>query len=434
LYQSIWKEFSSVKEHPSLDGDKRCEVLIIGGGLAGILTAHFLKEAGVDCMVVESGRILSGVTANTTAQITAQNELQYSKMAKKGAVNAQTFLNANLWAVEKYKELGKNIDCDLEEKDSYVYSLKDTRKIEEEVEILEVLGYQAGFVESLPLPLDIRGAYVFPKQAQFNPLKFAGALAEKLDIYENTFVREVKDNTALTNQGVIKADKIVIATHFPFINTSGFYFAKMYQQRSYVIALEDGPDYDGMFADQEEYGMYFRSYKNYFLVGGGDHRTGKKGGSFQELRNFAKVHYSCCPEKYHWATQDCITLDGVPYIGRYSKALPDVYVATGFNEFGMTGSMISARVLSEMITGKDSEYAKIFDPSRSALNAQLFMNLGETMLNLVNPTAKRCSHLGCGLKWNPAEHTWDCPCHGSRFDEHGEVLENPAMKNLKNKP
>lgn len=431
LYQSIWKEFSNIKEFPSLDGDRRCDVLVIGGGLAGILTAHFLKEAGVDCLLVEGSRILSGVTANTTAQITAQNELQYSKMAKSGAFKAQRFLQANLWAVEKYKEMAKGIDCDFEIKDSYVFTLTDTKKIEEEIDVLEALGYKAGFVDSLPLPLDIQGAYVFPKQAQFNPLKFAGTLAEKLNIFENTFVREIKDMTAFSDKGNIKAKKIVIATHFPFINCSGFYFVKMYQQRSYVIALEDGPDFDGMYVDQEDYGMYFRNYKNYLLVGGGDHRTGKKGGSFEELRNFAKTYYPRCEEKFHWATQDCITLDGVPYIGRYSKPLSEVYVATGFNEIGMTGAMLSARVLTEMISDKDSEYAELFNPARSVLKAQLFFNLGETVLNLLSPTPKRCTHLGCGLKWNPSEHTWDCPCHGSRYDEHGKVIENPAMKNLK---
>jgi glycine/D-amino acid oxidase-like deaminating enzyme len=432
LHHSIWKDFSHIKEHPALEGDKRCDVLVIGGGLAGILTAHFLKEAGIDCMIAEGGRILSGVTANTTAQITAQNELQYSKMAKSGAFKAKSFLHANLWAVEKYKEMAKDIECDLEIKDSYVFSLKDTKKIEEEVDVLEVLGYQAGYVDSLPLPLDVQGAYIFPKQAQFNPLMFAGALAEKLNIFENTFVREIKGNTAFAEKGVIKADRIVVATHFPFINTSGFYFGKMYQKRSYVLALEDGPDYDGMFVDQEPCGMYFRNYRNYLLVGGGDHRTGKKGGGFEELKNFSTLHYSCCPEKYHWATQDCITLDGLPYIGRYSNALPDVYVATGFNELGMTGSMLSARVLTERITGKDCEYGELFNPARSALHARLFMNLGESVLHLLSPATKRCTHLGCGLKWNAAEHTWDCPCHGSRFDEHGKVIENPATKNLKN--
>lgn len=426
MYKSIWIDGCHKKEYPSLDGDRRCGVLIVGGGMAGILAAHFLKEAGVDCLVAEGGRIGMGVTGCTTAFISAHHELAYSAL---DIEVARIFLAANQWAVEKYRKMSKDIDCDFEDRDCYVYSLTDTAKIEKELRALADLGYKAEFVGKLPLPLDIKGAYKFWKQAQFHPLKFLYALAEKLDIVENTYIREIKNRVAYTDKGNISADKIIIATHFPFINSSGFYFVKMYQQRSYVLALDNAPDYNGLFLDQEANGMYFRNYKNYLLVGGGDHRTGKKGGSFEEIRNFAKDRYPESIEKYHWATQDCIPLDGMPYVGRYSKTLDDVYVSTGFNEWGMTGAMIGARVLCELITGKESEYAATFAPDRCALKAQLFCNLGSAVVNLIDPTPKRCPHLGCGLKYNPSEHTWDCPCHGSRFDEEGKLLDNPAIKN-----
>lgn len=430
MYKTVWTEGCSRKEFPSLDGDRRCGVLIVGGGMAGILAAHFLKEAGVDCLVAEGKHIASGTTGFSTAFISAQHEILYSKLLKSKDEKARMFLKANLWAVEKYRKMSKDIDCDFEDRDSYVYSLTDTQKIEEELRALDMLGYKAEIAGKLPLPLHIKGAYKFWKQAQFNPLKFIYALADNLDIVENTYVREIKKGVAYTDKGNITADKIIIATHFPFINTSGFYFVKMYQQRSYVLALDNAPDYNGLFIDQEMCGMYFRNYKNYLLVGGGDHKTGKKGGSFEQLRYFANEHYPDSVEKYRWATQDCIPLDDMPYIGRYSKSLEDVYVATGFNEWGMTGSMIAARVLCELITDKESEFASTFDPCRSPINGQLFCNLGSTILNLIDPTPKRCSHLGCGLKWNPSENSWDCPCHGSRYDEDGKLLDNPAMKDV----
>ena len=123
-----------------------------------------------------------------------------------------------------------------------------------------------------------------------------------------------------------------------------------------------------------------------------------------------------------------MSLDEIPYIGNYSKNTPDLYVATGFNKWGMTSAMVSAMILSDMIPGKKNDYAEVFNPSRSILKPQLFINGFESAINLLTPTTRRCPHLGCALKWNKAEHSWDCPCHGSRFSEDGKVLDNPANK------
>ncbi len=428
MYNSIWLDGLDVNNFPALDGDKKCHTLVIGGGIAGILTAYFLKKAGVDTILVEGNKIGMGITRNTTAQISAQYENTYIDIMESSLDKAKLFLNSNLWAVEKYRELSKLFPCDFEDKDSFVYSVNDLALIEKEAEAATKLGYRTESVKSLPLPMKIAGAYKFPNQAQFNPLKFISEISKELTIYENTFVKEIRKNVALTNSGNITAEKIIIASHFPFINRSGFYFVKMYQQRSYVIAIENAPDLNGIYVEDIKYGKYFRNYKNYLLIGGGDHRTGKCGGNFEEIRKFAKQYYPDSEEKYFWANQDCITLDGMPYIGQYSKCLPNVYVTTGFNESGMTSAMVGARVLTEMITEKPSEYAEIYAPCRPVINKQLFVNLGETLKNLFTFTDKRCSHLGCALKWNKVEHTWDCSCHGSRFDKDGILIDNPAMK------
>ena len=186
-----------------------------------------------------------------------------------------------------------------------------------------------------------------------------------------------------------------------------------------------------MYLDEAQAGMSFRNYNDLLLIGGGDHRTGKKGGGWQELREFAHRHYPQAKEQYHWATQDCMSLDGVPYIGPYSASTRDLYVATGFNKWGMTTSMVSAMILSDLVQGKKNPYAEVFSPSRSILHPQLAVNGFEAVVNLLTPTAKRCPHLGCALKWNPIEHTWDCPCHGSRFTEDGKLIDNPATDHLK---
>lgn len=280
------------------------------------------------------------------------------------------------------------------------------------------------------MPVKTVGAVKFPDQAQFNPLKFLSSVAEGLNIYENTFVREMRGNTAVTDKGKIRADTVIAATHFPFINKHGSYFLKLYQHRSYVIALENAQDVNGMYVDECDTGLSFRNYEGLLLLGGGGHRTGKKGGNWAELRAFAAKKYPDSREKHFWATQDCMSLDGIPYIGRYSAKTHGFYVASGFNKWGMTGSMTAAMLLSDMILGKRNGFASVFDPSRSIVKPQLFINGAEAVCNLLTPSKKRCPHLGCALKWNEAERSWDCPCHGSRFTEHGRVLDNPANGDL----
>ena len=186
-----------------------------------------------------------------------------------------------------------------------------------------------------------------------------------------------------------------------------------------------------MYVDESERGLSFRSFGDLLLLGGGGHRTGQQGGGWKELRAFAKVHYPYAREVGHWATQDCMSLDGVPYIGQYSRRTPGLYVATGFNKWGMTSAMVAALMLSDRIAGHRSPYESVFSPSRSILRPQLAVNAAGAVLNLLTPTAPRCPHLGCALKWNPQEHTWDCPCHGSRFTEDGKLLDNPATGDLK---
>ena len=429
--RSLWKATASLPEFPELVGDVRTDVLIIGGGIAGILTAYLLHEKGIKYVLVEKGRICSGTTGNTTAKITFQHGLIYDKILKSdGTEAARKYLAANRAAFDKYAELCGKTDCDYEIKDNYVYSTDDRRKLEKEVEALEKIGYIADLCENVPLPVKTVGAVKFPDQAQFNPLKFLSSVAEGLNIYENTFVREMRGNTAVTDKGKIRADTVIAATHFPFINKHGSYFLKLYQHRSYVIALENAQDVNGMYVDECDTGLSFRNYEGLLLLGGGGHRTGKKGGNWAELRAFAAKKYPDSREKHFWATQDCMSLDGIPYIGRYSAKTHGFYVASGFNKWGMTGSMTAAMLLSDMILGKRNGFASVFDPSRSIVKPQLFINGAEAVCNLLTPSKKRCPHLGCALKWNEAERSWDCPCHGSRFTEHGSVLDNPANGDL----
>lgn len=414
-----------------LKGEICTDVLIIGAGLSGLLTAFFLKERGVDCVVVEKGRICSHTTAHSTAKITAQHGLIYSKILKSyGKEYAQMYYEANSQAVNSLKKLCKAAGCTFEEKANFVYSY-NMNKLKEEAKALEILNVPYIYSEVLPLPLTASGAIGFENQGQFNPLKLAEFVSRKLKIFENTKVNEMIGTTAITEFGKIKAKKVVVATHFPFINKHGSYFLKLYQHRSYVIALKNAEKLGAMYVDDSKTGFSLSSFGDCLLLGGGGHRTGKKGGSFAELRKFKNEYYKNTQEAFNWAAQDTISLDGIPYIGNYSKNTPDLYVATGFNKWGMTGSMVSARIISGEILGKPLDFSPVFSPSRSILKPQLLVNGFETTKNLLTPTTKRCPHLGCALKYNKAEHTWDCACHGSRFSESGKVLDGPANGDLK---
>lgn len=430
--KSVWQENTSLPVFPELDKDIKTDVLIIGGGIAGILTAYFLHQSGVDYLLVEKDRICSGTTQNTTAKITFQHGLIYQKLSKSyNPEVARKYLTANKTAFEKYAELCQHTDCDYEIKDNYVYSQNDRKKLENEMDALYKIGYNAEFCESIPVPVGTVGAVKFPEQAQFNPLKFISVIADGLNIYENTFVREMKGMTAVTDKCRIHAKKIIVTTHFPFINKHGSYFLKLYQHRSYVVALENAQNVGGMYVDENHKGMSFRNYGNLLFIGGGGHRTGENGGNWNELRDFAEIYYPSSQEKYHWSAQDCMSLDGIPYIGQYSRNTPDLYVAGGFNKWGMTGAMVSAMLLSDMVMDRQNEYADIFSPSRNIIKPQLFVNGFKAVRNLLTPTTKRCPHMGCALKWNPAEYSWDCACHGSRFSEDGRLLDNPANGGLK---
>lgn len=424
---SIWNEEINKPTFEPLKGVKRTDVLIVGGGIAGILCAYMLKRAGVDCILAEANRICSGITKNTTAKITLQHGLIYDKLIKSiGLDGARKYLQAQTRAGLEYERLCEDIDCDYEKRDSFVYATADRRKLWREAEALSRLGIGAEFCDTTSLPIETVGAVRVRGQAQFHPLKFLYAIAKELAIYENTKIQEIKPGRATFDGGEIAYDKLVIATHFPIINKHGSYFLKMYQHRSYVLALEGAEPIGGMYVDESDTGLSFREYGDLLLLGGGSHRTGKNGGNYRELEAFREKYYPSARVVAKWATQDCMTLDGIPYIGQYSKNTPDVFVTTGFNKWGMTSAMASAMILSDLVCDRENEYSSVFSPSRSLLHPQLAVNAFESVVGLLTPTAPRCPHLGCALKYNRAEHTWDCPCHGSRFTESGELIDNPA--------
>lgn len=414
------------------EGKIKTDVCVIGGGMAGILCAWMLKKRGIEAAVLEAARIGQGVTAGTTAVITAQHDILYSDLANTiGREAAKLYLNANLQAVSDLREAAQGIDCKFEERPSMMFTAGSAEDLQAETETLKLLGFNAEFRKEIPLPVPCSGAVVFPGMAQFHPLKFLTGAAKQLTIYENSAVRHIENGTAFTDEAEIHAKKFVVATHFPFINSHGAYFLKLYQQRYTVLALEGIPDGKATLTEHQGSELFFRWYGDLLLMGGGARRTGKGPCPADEVRQLAKKYFPHAKIKFEWSDQDTISLDQVPYIGTYGKRIRDTFVASGFNGWGMTTSMISARLTADMIEGRINAAEKLYRPDRSMMHLQLLKNIGSTVADFVIPSVKRCPHLGCTLRRNKQEHSWDCPCHGSRFTEDGNLIDGPAQKDAK---
>lgn len=415
-----------------LDKDVFCDALVIGGGLCGLLCAYYLTKKGASVLLCEAEEIANATTARSTAVITSAQDTLCTDIAKHfGESAAMAVMRERCAALENYRTLAKSLGCKCEKRDYYLYTSGKPSELVCEYELLKKLGFESELLTKMPISVPMNAALKFGGQLQLDPLDFCAHIASNLNIREGTRITELTPYGALatskSGEYKIRARRVIIATHFPLPKFKGLFSLKLYQDRSYVLALEDVPDIGATYEDIAKDGVYMRMYGNYLLLGGGDHRTGKSGGGLGELMRYKNRYFPDAKVITSWATQDTVSLDGLPYIGPLTKNNERVFVATGFGGNGFIGSMMSATILSDMVCGKQTDAAKLFDPSRNILTAQLFKNIGTTLVDFLTPTAKRCPHLGCALVWNSAEHSWDCPCHGSRFSEEGDLLNGPAQ-------
>ena len=507
---SLWIEFKKGKDYPKLEGKTKSEICIIGGGLTGLTLAYYLTKEGKEVTLIEKDKICSHTSGNTTAKITSQHGLFYNYLLQSvGKKEAKQYLDANEKAISDIKKIieEENIECNFKEKNAYVFTQKqeEVNKIKKEVEALEYLGYKSEFLENLELPIKdknkestedsisiqkkILGAICFKNQAQFNPILYGQALADKIvenggKIYENSKVIDIKKEKesykVITENGEVNSQIIVLATHYPIISSPGFYFMKMYQETSYLIAAETKePLFNGMYITSEEPTISLRTAKlgdkEVFLVGGMSHKTGAKidlKNSYKILEDVAKQLYPDCKILYRWNTEDCIPLDKIPYIGEFSNLWPNAYVATGYKKWGMTSSNVAANIIKDKILGKVNEYEEVFKSTRlkpiknyeelgnmlkevsySAVINKLkkieeyVKDVKQKEGKIVEIEGKKvgvyrdekgkvylvkpyCTHLGCELSWNNLDNTWDCPCHGSRFTFEGKSIYDPSIKDL----
>lgn len=488
-----WIASTSETDYPPLLDDLRIDVAIIGGGITGITTAYLLKKEGLKVAVIEADRIVQGTSGHTTAKITSQHGLIYNKIkTHMGEEKARQYADANETAIRTIEKIitENNIDCDFCHRSAYTYTNSDKyiEKIQKEAETAKELGIDASYLEKIPLPFEVKAAVRFDNQAQFHPRKYLLSLAEKISgegsyIFEKTRIIDVEEgnpNTLKTSNGHnILASKVVIASHFPCYDGLGLYFTRIYPERSYALGIKIKESFpEGMFISAESPTRSLRSQKfedgDLIILSGDHHKTGHDGSTekhYENLKEFAEKIYTVEDILYRWSTQDCMTVDGVPYVGYLTTRSNDIYVATGFQKWGMTNSAASAMIIRDLIVKGENPWVDVYNPSRftpvtsakefvkenSDVAKNFFKDKLEALPNdvdiepgegkIINVEGKRmgaykdengkvhvvdttCTHLGCELHWNNAEKTWDCPCHGSRFTYEGDIVEGPALNPL----
>ena len=474
--------------------DSIYDVIIVGSGITGVTTALKLQEAGKSCLLIEAKNLAFGTTSGTTAHLNTILDLTYAEIEKKfGEENTKFVLAAAFEAINIVEENVRkyNIDCEFEEKRGYLFSINkiQSQKLEEAFEASKRAGCDVDWSDTIPVQVEFEKALVFERQAQIHPTKYLYALAEAFEqaggtILQHCRVTDVKESDknildVITSLGNFKASNVVYATHIPpGVNILHFRCAPW---RSYAMAVTLKGDYpEELSYDLHDPYHYYRTQEiegqKYFIAGGEDNRTGEvkdTESNFQSLELYVRKHFDVDQVAFRWSSQYFESADGLPYIGNLPGNPKNVFVATGYGGNGITYSQIAAKILTDMIVVGKSAWEAVFNPSRiefvagfenfvenaSGVTANFIEKLfpkekiealneikaGEARLvkfenenialyrdangdlHSVNPS---CTHLSCTIAWNTAEKMWECPCHGSRFNEDGEMFTAPARKDL----
>jgi glycine/D-amino acid oxidase-like deaminating enzyme/nitrite reductase/ring-hydroxylating ferredoxin subunit len=489
--ESFWIDTTADTHFPPIRNEVRVDVAVLGGGIAGLTAAALLRRAGLNVAVVEAGRVIKRVSGCTTAMVTSAHGIIYRYLITHfGKDGAQIYADANQAAIEQIADFiqQQNIYCDFKRASAYTFiESGSVDELRDEFEASKSLKLPVSYTQDVPLPFRTKAAIRFGAQAQFHPRKYLLSLLESIPgkdsyIFENTRALEIKEGDpcqVITDMGALQADHVIVATHFPFVNDGGYYM-KMIPKQSYVLGvLLRGALPEGMFYNPGESFNTIRSHPHLggemLLLGGEENKTGQGGdiiGNYSRLEEYARSHFDVRSVDYHWTTQDNVTMDMVPYVGRLSAQYEKVFVATGFCGWGMTGGTVAGMILADQILEKTNPWAAFYNSLRvrPLTAARQFLSIsGEGGKGLVSgrvpapssdieslPSGEGriveinkekvgvyrdmqgklhavstvCTHMGCTLTWDNAEKSWDCPCHGSRFNYRGQVIYGPAVTNL----
>lgn len=492
--QSYWTTSVDIPEFPALTEDLTTDVIIVGAGITGITAGYLLSMQGLKVAILEAGRVLHGTTGHTTAKITAQHDLIYDELIGHfGEEQARLYYEANRDALQF---IGRTVEtekiaCDFAYEDAIIYAqtFQTADKLEKELRAYEKLGIPGEIRDTVDLSVKIASALAMEEQARFHPIPYLTALMDRVvragsQIFEHTTVMKVEEGASpvvLTEKGQrLSCEYVISASHFPFLDWKGMYFARLHAERSYVLGVRINQPYaGGMYLSADKPTRSIRLAQGgdepLILVGGEGHKAGQSPCTikhYEALQTFAATTFDVKEIAYRWSTQDLVTTDKVPYVGRINSSNPNILVATGYRKWGMTNGTAAAQMLTNHILGKEDPYLGLFDPVRFhsdpdfgtlvSQNANVAKELisgkletvhrsvddvqanegavvsvngkragayrdPEGVLHVVDTT---CTHMGCETKWNDGDRTWDCPCHGSRFSYTGEVVEGPAKEPL----
>jgi glycine/D-amino acid oxidase-like deaminating enzyme/nitrite reductase/ring-hydroxylating ferredoxin subunit len=491
---SYWLDSSAGREFPPLTSDLDVEVLVVGGGIVGVTCARLLADRGVEVAVMDMQRVAGGVTGFSTAKLSAAQGIVYRELRQKhGAETASAYAAANQEAIEQIASWVETdgIECDFRRAAHVVYGTgpEDASQLQEETRAAEEAGLPAKFVTETELPFAVSGALRVPNQAQFHPVRYVDHLARDLAnrgvaVHQQTRALSVDDGERIevdTTGGTVRCRYLVLATNYPFLDR-GFFFPRVHPTASYAITATIGAAAapEDMYISASSPTRSIRSIPTgdgtLLLVGGEGHHVGEKPATeepYESLREWTARHFGTNEITHMWSTHDGVPVDGIPYAGAIRPGSGRIFVATGFKKWGLTNGTAAAGVIADAITGRTSRFASLYDPYRGNLKAagkkfvsenvrvasRFFLDRlrhpqggdfddlapGEAAVggNPLSPTAAyrddagalhrvsaTCTHMGCLVRWNSAERTWDCPCHGSRFDTTGDVLHGPATRPL----
>lgn len=453
--KSLWLQSAYPNEpFPSVTEDLTCDVCIVGGGLSGIANAYFLAKQGKDVVVLEKDSILAGATGNSTGKLTVQHDFIYANLIKKfGPEHAKQYYEINKEAVIFGNSFASHDELKSAHSILYSQSTQGAELLKQEAQAYKELGIPGVLGKNSELPLPIHSTLAMEGESQIHPVRFGQHLArlaveagarifEQSDVGEMDFQQKF---LTLKSQHKVTFSELILCTHYPIEALRGIQVLKLAVDRSYIVSSIADMALTGQYISVDAPKRSIRTAKfdgkTYFLLSGASHTAGIEGNTaehYEQLYEDMKDTFKLSSFITGWSAQDPETPDLIPYAGKISSALPHVYISTGYRKWGLSNALASAKIISDQIVGRENKASALYAPDRTGFGAFFLQAMKLTGLvakefttgHLTRREAPICTHLGCRTRWNNAEETWDCPCHGSRFRKDGSVLEGPATRPL----
>jgi glycine/D-amino acid oxidase-like deaminating enzyme/nitrite reductase/ring-hydroxylating ferredoxin subunit len=491
--EPLWFDGAELPELPRPRTNVRADVCVVGAGIAGLTTAYLLAAEGRSVVVVDDGPLGGGMTGATTAHLVTAIDRGYSEIERlRGEASAKLAAQSHGAAIDRIEEIARRekIACDFERLDGFLFAGEENRRgdLERELEAARRAGADVDLAPRAELPFDTGPCIRYRRQAQFHPLRYIGGLARAARrrgarIFGGFHAERIQGGTparVTAGDRKVTARAVVVATNSP-VNDRVAIHTKQAPYMTYVVGalVPKGSVTRGLFWDTDEPFHYVRLQElphgsDCLIVGGEDHKTGQADDTWDRharLEAWARERFPMIESVgYKWGGQVMETLDGLAFIGR-NPGDENVYIATGDSGVGLTHGTIAGMLLTDLILGRENPWSELYDPSRKVpLAAGRFLrenvNVAAQYADWVTPgdaesareipfdsgaVVRRggskmavyrdgdgkshafsavCPHLGCVVQWNDAEKTWDCPCHGSRFDKRGKVVNGPANTDL----